>query len=115
MAATYYCRVLNLNGNPDSSGDVFDPAGVNVDTDVPVYLNFNRSNPQDCIGHARLEKKDDGVDAIITFYGDLPVGMFLAVGGSTLDRDGSIIKKCIIRELGISINNNADHDIGPIK
>ncbi len=75
-------RVLNLDEVPDSQGETFDPAGVELE-DGPVWVTLG-FDPQKKIGSATLKKVEGGVDAEIDIDGDLPEGTWTpAIGGRT--------------------------------
>lgn len=97
-------RVLICDGTPDSSGETFDPAGVELpEGSVPIQREFQET-PADCFGWADLYWVGSEVWADLTvhqpFYG-VPV-----VGGIILDRrqtDTKVITRCEIRRLGVTL------------
>jgi hypothetical protein len=113
-------KVLFLDGQADSTGEVIDPYGVEIETGpVPVSLNFS-DEIRDQLGSAILTKAEDGV------YADITVADFWksdeevlkltipAVGGVCTERDGQTIKKCLIKRIGLSISQNCDKRIKSI-
>lgn len=110
-------KVLNLDGRPDSVGDVIEPDGVELKPEpVPVEWGFDDA-PRNRMGAARLERRADGVYAEVELNKDWAQDiagvrlMYPAVGGVTLERGGRDplhIKRCLVTRIGLSSSKNAD-------
>lgn len=109
-------KILNLDEQPDSTGEVIDPAGLTFREDVLVTLNFS-DEPRDILGTAKLERKEDGLYAEFTPTPDWAHDeaslklLYPAVSGVVLDKQGMRLTKTVIQGLGLSTNMNADHRI----
>lgn len=113
-------KILNLDGVPDSLGEVIEYAGVKVlDCNVSVVLNFS-NEIRDNIGVARLVRLKDGVYAEIEIRGawklDLESIKRLtpAAGGVIFERTGNTIKRCEITHVGLCFGPNCDKRIKSI-
>lgn len=104
-------KVLNLDNIPDSQGEIFDSNGLEVPKEVPLYLNFNYDKP---IGHAILEKREDGVYAQINTSTFIK-GLYPAIGGKLSERDGNTLLKVKITMLGVCNSPNSDKRILPLE
>lgn len=115
-------KILNLDGMPDSQGEVFDPAGVVLaEGAVPVRLNYSDES-KDCVGWATLEKTEDGVYATIESL--RPGAEYLYPGAHGVVTDfaptfnGSghrTITRCEIRGIGVHMTRNCDYRIQTIE
>jgi len=107
-------RVLNLDEVPDSQGETFDPAGVELE-DGPVWVTLG-FDPQKKIGSATLKKVEGGVDAEIELENELPEGVWTpAIGGRTFGKTGNVLTKVLINSIGLSPYQNCDHRIQPLR
>lgn len=115
MSTTTFCvPILNLDGQPDSSGESIDPQGVTFKPGpVPVNHEFD---PKRLAGWATLSIKDGQVWADITAPEENHQlhGLFPAIGGVVLLMSGRTVSKCELREVGLSMKHNQDPRIPPI-
>lgn len=110
---TFRVPILNLDGQPDSSGDSIDPQGVTFKPEpVPVTYEFDGTK---LMGWATLSSKDGQIWADITATSEQPLsGLYPAIGGVTLSMSGRVVCKCELREVGLSVKHNQDRRIPPI-
>jgi hypothetical protein len=110
-------KILNFSNEPDSMGDTFDPAGVQIrEGEVPVAYDYSDDITK-CMGYATLEKTEDGVYATIRPFKETETALqylYPGAGGLTLDRNGGLIKKCEIRMVGVHMGRNTDYSIKTI-
>lgn len=108
-------KVLNTDGVPDSTGETFDPTGIDLGSRVVLVRYAFKDDPESCIGMAKLEQRPDGVYADVSITKDIPEHAlaFLtpAIGGAVLERDGKVIKKCKITCIGLDPGPNSDKRI----
>ena len=111
----FTCVVLNMDGQPDAAGDVFDASSqIEIAKDVKVTNDFqNRGFDEAFLGTAKLTVEEKCIKAEIDIKVDnIPEevlkGLTPAIGGSVLERDGNTVKKCKINQIGLSISGNAD-------
>jgi hypothetical protein len=107
-------RVLNLDGLPDQTNEVFLPKGVTVEPEVPVTVQFGENK----IGTAKLRIEGDAVFADLDLFLVPPlVDIWPAVGGEKVsrlrgdERWPTIIKTAHINQIGLCASPNADSRI----
>ena len=107
-------KVLNLDGVPDSEGETFDPAGVELPPfDVPIQFRF-WDTPEDLMGWATLEKRPDGVYAQLKLNPERveeAKKLWPSIGGRVTKREGTLIKHCEVRVIGLYDRPNQDRRI----
>lgn len=110
---TFRVPILNLDGQPDRSGDSIDPQGVTFKAEsVPVTYEFDGKK---LMGWANLSTKDGQVWADITATSEHSLsGLYPAIGGVTTKMAGRVVLQCEIREVGVSLKPNQDLRIPPI-
>lgn len=112
-------KILNLDGIPDSSGEIIDPAGVEFEPEVAVEYEFS-GELRDQMGFAKIEKTEDGLYATIElnkhWKQDESVVVLLSpcIGGVVVDRKDNTLLKCKINRIGICRGPNTDHRIKSI-
>jgi len=105
-------RVLNCDGVPDSSGDIFTPQTV---IELPnhvvnIHSTFDDLSARTVIGWATLSLDKQGVLADIWLFGSAE-GLTPAIGGNCTDRNADIMKKVGIYYLVLSYSKNMDKRI----
>jgi hypothetical protein len=110
-------KVLNFDGVPDSSGDIFDPEGISFNYEVPVFVGegtYPTESPPLC--YAVLDLEPDGLYA--TFNGEAFRGLeplIPYVARKCLDKEvdprGATITKCEIVGVGLAHGPNQDRRI----
>lgn len=111
--------VLIMDDQPDSQGDVFDPAGVKVPAEVKLTHGFD-NHPDAHLGTAKLRVEGNKVVADLDFVSDrippeLRKHLYPAIGGYIEVKEGAVIKKCRIDTLSVSANPNSDPRIGKLE
>lgn len=109
---TFEGVVLRTDGAIDGQGDVFSPESV-IELPVrpvPVFSEFDHSRP---VGEAELYREDGVVKYKIRLLEakvseQMAKALTPCVGGRILEKDGNLIKRAKITELGISISGNSD-------
>lgn len=136
---TFEVIVLIADGNLRKSGDAFSCEAISsldFPKEVPVTRNFSRKI-EDCVGRAKLTKYGNAVKAEINIFevdkskcnekGEViqkiiepmvPEEMlhliYPCIGGKVIEREGNVIKKFSIDQIGFSVSGNADSRIGPL-
>lgn len=107
--------VLKMDGSVDHQGDCFtvDSAIELPVSPVTVFYEFNESRP---VGDAELYLEGDELKYKIRLSESkvdeqLAKSLIPAVGGRILEREGKLIKRAKITELGISVSGNSDSRI----
>lgn len=107
-------KILNLDAVPDSSGEVFDPAGVSIgDGIVPVRFEF-KDDLESVMGQAQLSREADGIYATLELLPrclEASKLLYPAVGGVVQERKDKVLLKTEIRMVGLSTSKNADSRI----
>ena len=105
-------KVLNLDGVPDSVGDIFSAdTVVTFDKDgVPIKTAFFDPSIEATRGRAMLNREGDALYAYVSFYQE-PLRGYPAVGGVLTEHEGPVMKKVAIKEIVISEKPNADKRI----
>jgi hypothetical protein len=107
-------KVLNLDAVPDSSGEVFDPAGISIEAGtVPVRFEF-RDDLESVMGQAQLSREADGIYATLDLLPrclETAKLLYPAVGGVVRERMDKVLLKTEIRMVGLSTHKNADSRI----
>jgi len=106
--------ILNLDGQLDSAGDSFPPnTQIELPETVHCYYEFDKKKP---LGIGKIIKEDnllkyeiDTPDNLLTR--DLAKLLTPAIGGQIIEREGNIIRRSRITEIGLSISSNADKRI----
>jgi hypothetical protein len=110
--AHYKFKVLNMDGVPDDSGDVFLPGSVTLPVGmVPVCMNYSEEY-DGLVGYASLSVEGDAL------YADLETSHHISclipgVGGRVTDRTNGIVKRRIT-DIGLFMHHNQDKRIAPI-
>ena len=111
--------VLNLDGVPDSMGEVFDEKTTVTWTlggqGVPSVLDFGKT-PADNLGFAVLRQQGNKLlaDVYIRRPFPGPVSLYPAVGGRVIQKKGPRFLDVTITEISLNTRPNADKRIEPI-
>jgi hypothetical protein len=106
--------LLNMDGQPDSSGEIFYPSAVVElpEKEVLVTIGFSRDLP-DVVGTAKITKNEEGYlkyDMTITRE-EIPASVWKqlkpCLGGRILERVDSVIGKFTADSIGLA-GQNAD-------
>jgi hypothetical protein len=110
---TFQIPVLNLDGQPDSSGGSISPNGVSFKSEpVPVTYEFDGEK---LLGWATFFRKGDQLWAEVkATNADQLKGLYPAIGGVTLSMSGTVVTRCELREVGLSHKPNQDRRIPQI-
>lgn len=108
--------VLNADQTPDSVGEIVNIDGIEIPRNPVFLLHEFQKDPGSIFGTALLRKEGNTVLANMEFFPNV-IGPELleicypAIGGAVLERNDNEIAKCIIKEIGLSTNPNADSRI----
>jgi len=103
--------LVNLDGQPDSFGDVIDSdCEIDIAEKIFVLYEFDQES---LLGFAKLVKEDSTIKYEIEITNDcLPEEdiklLAPCVGGSILKREGRKITKMSVNHIGLSIEGNSD-------
>lgn len=118
-------RVLIVDDVPDSQGEIFDPAGLELPTTpVRVCIDFDVAK---YVGTATLRRDELGVvadmEVFLPEYADL-LPLIPGIGGSCMSRsewnppqpDGArwLLTRVIVTDIGLYTMCNSDRRIGPV-
>jgi hypothetical protein len=104
--------VLNLDGQPDSSGDIFS-SDIDLKLKKHVKIVYEFQRPEKIIGHGTIKREGDqltyDIDVDTTSVPEAILKCLTpAIGGHIIARDGKKITKAHITEIGLSISGNDD-------
>jgi hypothetical protein len=110
-------KILNLDGVPDSAGDTIVGAGLEIPGPVPIQWKFS-DRPQDLMGMAFLERREDGIWARLCLNGEWSENsvwpLTPSIGGVCLERLEGTITSARISSVGLDYGPNMDRRIKSI-
>jgi len=110
--AHYSFKVLNMDGFPDDSGDIFLPGSVILPVGmVRVCANYTEEFGG-LVGYASLSVEGDALYADIDTFRDI-TGLTPGVGGQVIDRTDGVVR-CRATYIGLFSHHNQDKRIAPI-
>lgn len=104
-----YQKILIEKGGGEHNQ--IDLDGLECPKYIPVFLNFDRSQPP--LGTAEITKEESGIYADLTLF-DIGFdfsSLYPAVGVICHERNDNKILKAELREMSLSIGKNADTEI----
>lgn len=109
--------ILNLDGVPDSAGDIFSTLSVVDIPTEPILVTHGFTGEP--IGKASLMKSGKQITYNIELFEpmdvDLATQLYPAVGGSVLCRKDNLITACKLTMVSISSSRNTDPRIERLK